>query len=116
MRRDLDLQGGRRSFERNVMLQTLQGGIVSGGRDVFVTDSACGKKVVRERRDVTDSGRGKGVVRERRDVTDSGRGKRSYGRDVMLHTVQWRNGWLGRDVMLLSVKGRKESFGRDLIL
>ena len=71
MRRDLDLQGGRRSFERDVMLQTLQGGIGSGGRYVFVTDSACGKKVVRERRDVTVEG-GKGLL----------------GRDVMLQTVE----------------------------
>ena len=34
--------------------------------------------------EVTDSARGKGVVRERRDVSESGREKWSFGRDVKL--------------------------------
>ena len=61
------VQGGKCSLMRGVMLLTVQGGKVSAGRNVMVQMQG----VVRVKRYVTDSAMGKGVVRERLDFTYS---------------------------------------------
>ena len=58
--------------------------------------------------------KGKGVVRVRRDVKQE-RGNGSFGRDVMLQTVQGGKWLIGRDVMLDNVRGMG-SLGRDVML
>ena len=55
----------------------------SVGRDVML-ETVPGEGIVREGRDSTDSARGKVVVKERREVSDIARQKGSFGRHVML--------------------------------
>ena len=85
------VQGGKGSFGRDVMLQTVQGCNVSVGGDVMLQTVQGG----RGRWGVTCCYRhckGKGVGRGKRDVTDSERGKGSVCRDVMLPTVKGKKG------------------------
>ena len=55
------------------------------------------------RRDFTDRVKGEVVGGEKRDVADSARWKGSFGRDVMLQTVDRGKGSFRRDLMLLRV-------------
>ena len=80
------------------MFLTVQGGNGSFERD-DVTDNVRVKGIVRDRRNVIQYN-GIAVLRERRDVTDSARGRGSFGRDVILLTVQGGKGSFGRDLNL----------------